>query len=145
MTNSTSGTATIGDFPWQPSTAPATPDPWQPTVTPNVGGAYTWPAPPVHPAELEAFEEFVIWACGFTDPEHPPSQKKWEEFQKKVMQLAADFVEYKRAKREAERFGSQPFTTSSATLKIDNSKITQEQIDALLTASAGSTTTVTSL
>lgn len=76
----------------------------QPTIT--------WP-PPVepHPAELESFEEFVIWACGFTDPDNPPSQKKWEEFQEKVRRLAADFVEYKRWKRERERMTSQPSVT----------------------------------
>jgi hypothetical protein len=55
-----------------------------------------------HPAETERFEEFVIWTCGFTDPIHPPSQEKWEEFQKKVQQLAADFVEYKRTIRNEE-------------------------------------------
>lgn len=80
----------------------------------------TWP-PPVepHPAELESFEEFVVWACGFTDPDNPPSQKKWEEFQGKVRLLAAEFVEYKRAKRERERKSEPPatfrWTTSAGT------------------------------
>lgn len=132
-------------FPWEPTTAPSTPisepeqPPWKTPLTTGTG-TYNWPSPPVHPAELEKFEEFVIWACGFTDPEHPPSQKKWEEFQQKVMELAADFVEYKRQKRDASNFTSKPFTTSS--VQVDNSKITQEQIDRLLSGQSGSVTTL---
>lgn len=84
--------------------------------TDNTGTA-TWSMPIPHPAELESFEEFVIWACGFTDPEHPPSQKKWEEFQKKVQQLAADFVAYKREKRKPATF-----SVSSASVGLEANK-----------------------
>lgn len=111
----TTGTVTF-PYPWDTTGGHPVPDQpeWkQPYTTPNV----TWPPPlPQHPAELENFEEFVIWACGFTDPEHPPSQQKWEEFQEKVRQLAADFVEYKRVRREAERmqpYQPQTWTTTA--------------------------------
>lgn len=112
-----SNVAWVGDYPpWPtPSTAPSVP--WDNTEINPYGSSststITWPPPlDPHPAELESFEEFVIWACGFTDPEHPPSQRKWEEFQKRVQQLAADFVEYKRARRERERLNPL-FTVSS--------------------------------
>ena len=109
-------------FPWEPTTAPSTPvypeqPPWkQPDYQ-------VWPSSvePLHPAELEEFEEFVIWACGFTDPEHPPSQKKWEEFQQKVMELAATFVEYKRQRREA----NQPY-------RFNVSNMTSADIDEIM-------------
>lgn len=106
-------------FPWDTTGGSPTyvpPQPEQPTWKQpwEVTQPQIWPPEP-HPAELEKFEEFVIWACGFTDPENPPSQKKWEEFQKKVQELAADFVEYKRQRREAERVG-QPYVTYSTNL-----------------------------
>ena len=118
--NTTTGTLT---FPYPYDTTgtgdvyiPDQPEWKQPWTTPSV--TTTWPPVP-HPAELENFEEFVIWACGFTDPEHPPSQAKWEEFQEKVRQLAADFVEYKRLKRQNEN--TQPYQTwSSSTTATAN-------------------------
>lgn len=69
----------------------------------------------VGPLYMEKFEEFVIWTCGFTDPEHPPSQKKWEEFQHKVEQLAADFVEYKRQMRQAPKGSQYSYTSTPIT------------------------------
>lgn len=100
-------------YPWDqtaPTIEPEQP-PWK--TNPLTTGTGSWPPPaPTHPADEMDFEEFVIWACGFTDPDSPPSQKKWEEFQKKVQQLAADFVEYKRAKREREY--TMPYTVTTS-------------------------------
>lgn len=119
MSNIAASDNTYVTYPWDTTGGTFGTEPEQPAWK----QPYTqqWPPPPLpeHPAELEGFEEFVIWACGFTDPENPPSQAKWEEFQKKVQQLAADFVEFKRMKRERERMYTPTFTTSTSNISTE--------------------------
>lgn len=112
---------TIGD--WTPATTDggtaALPLPWSPeTAVPEqqIAVDRTWIQPPF---ELpipgtEEFHDFMCWLAGFTDPDSPPTQERWEAFQGKVREMAAAFFEYKKKQREAEYENSQPGLSMSA-------------------------------
>ena len=117
---------TTGD-PWiyDTTTAPDLTSPYtpQPVVTDTV----TWPEvtePPI--PGTEEFHDFMCWLAGFTDPDTPPSQERWEAFQEKVKDMAALFWEYKKEQR-AREFNQQyqvsigmDYAASSAEVPLGN-------------------------
>jgi hypothetical protein len=42
--------------------------------------------------ETSEFKDFVIWLCGYTDREEPPSKKEWRALQKRAKKMAAGFA-----------------------------------------------------
>ena len=65
-----------------------------------------WPPIPEPLADpipgTEEFHDFMCWLAGFTDPDTPPSQERWEAFQQKVREMAVLFWEYKKEQRSRE-------------------------------------------
>ncbi len=82
-------------------------------------GAHIWPPLPSPLPDpipgTEEFHDFMCWLAGFTDPENPPTQERWEAFQQKVREMAAEFFAYKKQQRAREREGDivVPFTLSA--------------------------------
>lgn len=115
---------TTGDppYPWHdPQTAPdvtspyvtvPNTNPYTPSTTPAI-----WPMPTPDPEPpipgTEEFHDFMCWLAGFTDPDTPPSQERWEAFQQKVREMAVLFWEYKKEQRAREF--NQPFDITLTT------------------------------
>jgi hypothetical protein len=48
------------------------------------------PPPPFD--ETEEFRDYIVWLCGFTDREDPPSKEEWKKLHEKTGQIAAKFA-----------------------------------------------------
>lgn len=52
--------------------------------------------------DSEAFRDFVVWLCGFTDRSDLPGEKDWERLQERVKEMAAAFA-LRARKRDREK------------------------------------------
>jgi hypothetical protein len=101
--------------------------PFVPPVTTDapVNVGVTWPNTPEPIPGTEEFHDFMCWLAGFTDPDNPPSQERWEAFQRKVREMAAEFWEYKKEQR-AREFNT-PFTLTANANEISGTGISAGQ------------------